>query len=153
MSSRTGSGSNPAYASSPILAGFHAAALAGQTHEVLTAYCLQEVCSPGATPPPRQHISVVSSKVKIRALSDDQIWRYIQTGEPMDKAGAYAAQGVGMCLIERIDGSYTNVVGLPMCQLIDDLDKIFGIPLLGIGIGNGTAPPKQTQTARKKTEV
>jgi septum formation protein len=49
---------------------------------------------------------------------------YVRTGEPMDKAGAYGAQGLGMALIEKIDGSYTNVVGLPMAQLLKDIEKI-----------------------------
>jgi septum formation protein len=47
----------------------------------------------------------------------------------MDKAGAYGAQGKGMVLIESIQGSYTNVVGLPMCQLLADLEKSFGVPV------------------------
>jgi len=107
--------------------------IAGKTHEVLTAYCLLEVVAPGTQPPARQHVAVVSTQVTMRALGDAQIRRYIQTGEPMDKAGAYAAQGVGMMLIERIEGSYTNVVGLPMCQLLADMEQLFGIPLLGAG--------------------
>lgn len=72
---------------------------------------------------------VVTSRVKMRKLTSREIARYVKTGEPMDKAGSYAAQGVGMALIETIQGSYTNVVGLPMCQLIADLEKEFGIPL------------------------
>ncbi len=97
--------------------------LNGKTHTVLTAYCLLPF--PDGTP----HVRVVSSHVKMRALSDDAIRSYIKTGEPMDKAGAYAAQGVGMALIERINGSYTNVVGLPMAQLLTDLEERFGISI------------------------
>ena len=50
-------------------------------------------------------------------LSEDDIARYVQTGEPMDKAGAYAVQGIGALFIDAVDGSYTNVVGLPIATL------------------------------------
>ena len=62
-------------------------------------------------------------------LSKGQILDYVATGEPMDKAGAYAAQGLGMNFIESIRGSYTNVVGLPMSQLIETLSREFGVKL------------------------
>ncbi|HLE00442.1 MAG TPA: Maf family protein [Bdellovibrionota bacterium] len=101
-------------------------ALAGKTHTVLTGYCIVEISRK-----PKRHTRVVSSRVRMRPLSRPQIERYIDSGEPNDKAGAYAAQGLGMALIEGISGSYTNVVGLPMAQLLSDLDKIFGIALFG----------------------
>ena len=59
--------------------------------------------------------------VTMMPLGDDDIRRYVASGEPMDKAGAYAAQGLGAFLIERIVGSYSNVVGLPACEVILDL--------------------------------
>lgn len=97
--------------------------LQGETHTVLTGYCLlsseQEVHR------------TVKSRVTLRKLSLGDIQRYIATGEPMDKAGSYAAQGFGMALISKLSGSYTNVVGLPMEQLLSDLEKKFGIPLFG----------------------
>ncbi len=58
-----------------------------------------------------------SSDVYFRHLSEDQIRRYVATGEPSDKAGAYAVQGIGRELISRVDGSYLNVVGLPLSRL------------------------------------
>ncbi len=63
------------------------------------------------------------TRVKIRQLSPDEIERYILTGEPMDKAGAYAIQGIGALLIENIEGCYTNVVGLPLVKLAVLLKK------------------------------
>lgn len=101
--------------------------LAGKRHSVLTGYCILPVERDGSMG--RSLTRVVTSRVKMRKLTPREIARYVKTGEPMDKAGSYAAQGVGMALIETIQGSYTNVVGLPMCQLIADLEKGFGIPL------------------------
>ncbi len=98
--------------------------ISGKTHEVLTGYCLIEG-SPGERP--RVLCRVVRSKVTLRALSAEMIRRYVATGEPMDKAGSYAAQGFGMNWISSIRGSYTNVVGLPMCELLEDLERHFEI--------------------------
>jgi septum formation protein len=98
--------------------------LAGKTHTVFTGYCILSVAR-GIRPV--QVVRVVSSKVKMRALSKQMIEFYVKTGEPMDKAGSYAAQGIGMSLIERISGSYTNIVGLPIAQLLMDLEKKFGL--------------------------
>lgn len=98
--------------------------LCGQTHEVLTGYCITLVRPDGTR---KTHTRLVSSKVMLRKLKTSQIHAYVATGEPMDKAGAYGAQGLGMVLVERITGSYTNVVGLPMAQLLQDLEGKFGI--------------------------
>jgi septum formation protein len=68
--------------------------------------------------------------VYFRKLTDAEIHAYIQTGEPMDKAGAYGAQGRGAMFIERIDGDFFNVVGLPLCRLVVMLRR-FGIDLAG----------------------
>lgn len=100
--------------------------LSGKTHLVLTGYCLLLVSRTGKS---RKLVRVVRSKVKIRSLSTRVIEKYVQTGEPMDKAGSYAAQGMGMALIEGIQGSYTNVVGLPISQVIQDIEKMLGISL------------------------
>lgn len=54
------------------------------------------------------------SEVNIRVLNDDEIVRYVETGEPMDKAGAYAIQGKGAFMVESYSGSYSNIVGLPL---------------------------------------
>jgi septum formation protein len=62
--------------------------------------------------------------VQFKDLTNDEIDWYIQTGEPFDKAGAYAIQGLGTFLVRRINGSYTNVVGLPVCEVIETLIKM-----------------------------
>ena len=67
---------------------------------------------------------VVKSKVWMKEISDEVIEDYIESGEPMDKAGAYAIQGIGKNLIERFEGSYTNIIGLPVDELKEVLLKI-----------------------------
>jgi septum formation protein len=84
------------------------ASLAGQRHRVYTGWALR--CADGG-----ELISgVVESRVQIRALTPEQIAEYVATGEPLDKAGAYAAQGTGGHFVEAIEGSRSNVIGLPM---------------------------------------
>ncbi len=100
--------------------------LAGKTHVVLTGYCALMAT---LKKPDRKIVRVVQSKVKLRPLTRTLIEKYVDSGEPMDKAGAYAAQGLGMALIERIEGSYANVVGLPIAQVLMDLEKTFKISL------------------------
>ncbi|MFO7708381.1 MAG: Maf family protein [Desulfobacterales bacterium] len=91
------------------------ARLSGRTHQVLTGYCLR--CRRRG-----QLISeTVSTDVLFKTLSAVEIDWYIRTGEPFDKAGAYAIQGIGTFLVKRINGSYTNVVGLPVCEVIEHL--------------------------------
>jgi len=102
------------------------ATLSGARHTVLTGYT---IARHGEGTGPKNLTRVVRSSVWIRKLSREAIRAYIATGEPMDKAGSYAAQGIGMTFIERISGSYTNVVGLPMAQLIADLELRFGFPV------------------------
>jgi len=80
--------------------------LSGRKHEVLTAVCLR--C--GALV--KQEIA--ATNVWFCTLSKEQIRNYVASGEPMDKAGAYAIQGIASRYVERIDGSYSNVVGLPV---------------------------------------
>jgi septum formation protein len=70
------------------------------------------------------HKQDVESRVRIKTLAPWEIEGYIKTGEPMDKAGAYGAQGIGAFMVEEIKGSYTNVVGLPLSHLIDALTKL-----------------------------
>lgn len=89
--------------------------LASRTHEVLTGVCVLF----GAI----SERWVSSTKVTFKSLNDAEINRYIATGEPFDKAGSYAAQGVGSTLVQHIEGSYTNVVGLPMAELSDVLRR------------------------------
>lgn len=107
--------------------------LAGKTHTVFTGYCIFPVTS-SKKPSLRSKkaiplVRAIRSQVTMRTLTAKDIAHYVQSGEPMDKAGSYAAQGLGMALIERIDGSYSNVVGLPLCQLAQDLEETFGFTL------------------------
>ena len=107
--------------------------LSGRAHTVFTGYCVLELQPARGRGPYRSHmlVRVVSSRVRMRKLSRKDIEAYVLTGEPMDKAGSYAAQGIGMALIEGINGSYANVVGLPVCQLLQDLESRFGVALFG----------------------
>jgi septum formation protein len=87
--------------------------LDGKTHQVLTGYCL---CCQKLD---RFFSESVKTDVCFKTLTDKEIDWYINSGEPFGKAGAYAIQGIGAFLVKRIDGSYTNVVGLPVCEVIE----------------------------------
>jgi septum formation protein len=89
--------------------------LSGRTHQVLTGYCIRR--QSGGT----CFSDTVRTDVDFKVLSADEIDWYIRTGEPFDKAGAYAIQGIGTFLVKRINGSYTNVVGLPVCEVVEFL--------------------------------
>ena len=96
-------------------------ALSGNTHEVYSGVCVvrdgRELCRADR------------SAVSFRTLSESEIERYIATGEPMDKAGAYGAQGKGALFVEKIDGDFFNVMGLPLC-LLGEMLKEQGVELL-----------------------
>ena len=64
-----------------------------------------------------------------RPAAEAELWGYIRTGEPMDKAGAYGVQGLGALLVERLDGDFFNVMGLPLCRLGQLLNEL-GVELL-----------------------
>jgi septum formation protein len=89
--------------------------LQGKTHQVYTGLA---VCYGMNT-----HQAVECTTVRMRALSPEACQAYVATGEPMDKAGAYAIQGVGSMLIEAVEGCYFNVVGLPMYRLSQLLEQ------------------------------
>lgn len=89
--------------------------LSGCTHDVLTGYCLA-LKNKG-----RIISETVRTRVLFKPLTDEEITWYVNTPEPYDKAGAYAIQGLGTFLVKRIEGSYTNVVGLPVCEVIETL--------------------------------
>ncbi|HVR41027.1 MAG TPA: Maf family protein [Thermoanaerobaculia bacterium] len=93
------------------------AAIAGQTHIVYTGVTLQNL--------ERGHheTRVAESEVRMLPLSPDEIAWYVRTGEPLDKAGAYAVQGIGGMFIDSIHGSYSNVVGLPLATLFQMLRR------------------------------
>jgi septum formation protein len=88
--------------------------LSGATHEVRTRFLLG---SPRAGTPP-DHAQTVTTRVTFRALSSEEVATYAAGGEGRDKAGAYAVQGAAAAFVERIEGSYSNVVGLPLSEVI-----------------------------------
>lgn len=91
--------------------------LSGKVHSVITGVCIRyDQCV---------HTFHCETKVHFYTLSDDDIDAYIKTGEPMDKAGAYGIQGKGALFVERIEGSYTNVVGLPVEMVAKALKNIY----------------------------
>lgn len=88
--------------------------LSGRTHDVTTGVCLAHTMPGGK---PKADVRFVTTQVTFSTLNEDDIRFYISTGEPMDKAGAYAIQGVAAQWIPKINGDYSNVVGLPV-QLV-----------------------------------
>jgi len=91
--------------------------LSGRTHQVFTGFALMCRASDTCT------TDAVKTDVRFKVLTEKEIEWYIHTPEPFDKAGAYAIQGLGTFLVKRINGSYTNVVGLPVCEVIENLFK------------------------------
>jgi len=89
-------------------------ALQGKNHQVVTGFC---IIGAGRA----VHVEGVTTRVKVKQMSDQEIEAYIKTGEPYGKAGGYAIQAIGSFMIEGITGSYTNVVGLPVCEVIASL--------------------------------
>jgi septum formation protein len=94
-------------------------ALSGREHHVLTAVAVSDRR--------RCECRVVTSSVRFRTLDDAQLQAYWDTGEPCDKAGGYGIQGLGAVFVERLVGSYSAVVGLPLCETAELLAR-FGIP-------------------------
>ena len=106
------------------------AAIAGKTHVVYTGVTLTR------SEPHYIDTHVATSEVRMLAMTSRDIAWYVETGEPLDKAGAYAAQGVGGMFIDSIHGSFTNVVGLPLALLFQMLRRA-GIDPLYNRQGNG----------------
>ncbi len=100
------------------------AQLSGRTHRVVTGVCL---CLAPPGDPAEVTSFLVSTSVTFRTLTPDTIAAYIATGEPHDKAGAYGIQGHGGALVARIDGSYTNVVGLPVEEVVEALRERYSL--------------------------
>jgi septum formation protein len=100
--------------------------LSGRTHHVFTGYT---ICCKANN---RKFSETIKTEVLFKNLTDDEIEWYIHTKEPFDKAGAYAIQGLGTFLVKSINGSYTNVVGLPVCEVIEFLIKE---GVLGLSVG------------------
>ena len=95
--------------------------LSGQTHAVITGWCVGRNGTPWRTEHTR-------TEVTFHQLSAQQIGGYVATGEGMDKAGAYAIQGRGTFLVDRIDGNYDNVVGLPISRVVRALISVGALP-------------------------
>jgi septum formation protein len=89
--------------------------LSGRTHEVLTGICLRSEA--------RKIVDAATTRVHFLQLTAEEIEDYVRSGEPMDKAGAYAIQGLASKFIDRIEGCYFNVVGLPMALVYQHWKK------------------------------
>ncbi|MGI8588044.1 MAG: Maf family protein [Chloroflexia bacterium] len=102
--------------------------LAGRPHHVVTgwAFVLAHHDGPGAPTISAPKYGYLSSMVQMGDYSESVIDWYVRTGEPLDKAGAYAAQGLGADLVERVDGCLTNVIGLPLCEIREVLMALGG---------------------------
>ena len=102
-------------------------ALSGRTHEVLTAVTLAD----GRTPeqPPELETHIARTAVEFARLSETEIAWYAASGEPMDKAGGYAIQGLASRFVTRITGSYSNVVGLPVALVYGLLRERGALPI------------------------
>jgi septum formation protein len=98
--------------------------LSGKTHSVITGFTVYDT---GAG---RIATRAVETMVHFRRLTAAEIDAYVATGEPMDKAGAYGIQERGAVFIDRIEGDYFNVIGLPLCALAETL-KEFGVEVMG----------------------
>ena len=94
------------------------ARLSGRFHEVVTGYEVYDVAAR------RADGAVVRTRVEFAALSRGEIDAYVATGEPMGKAGGYAIQGRAAGMVRRIEGSYTNVVGLPLREVLETLARM-----------------------------
>lgn len=96
--------------------------LAGRIHEVITGLAIRTL------PEEEYHTERVVSRVEFAPLTTAQIDWYVSTGEGADKAGAYALQGIGALIIRSVEGSYTNVIGLPLERLYPHLRRLHFLP-------------------------
>ncbi len=97
--------------------------LSGRSHRVLSGYAVFDR-ETGATV-----AGAVTTAVRFKELTEAEIAGYIATGEPLDKAGAYAIQGLGAFMVLGIEGSYSNVVGLPLCEVVEVLERLGAVRL------------------------
>ena len=102
--------------------------LSGREHRVWTGF---SVCHSERGESDKE---VVQTAVRMKPLTSAEIEWYVHTGEPLDKAGGYAIQGIGSFMVESIQGSYTNVVGLPLCELIQMLTRLGAITISEFGL-------------------
>ncbi len=106
------------------------ARLVGRVHAVLTRYAIGLPGDSGVAA-----ARTVATEVHVRAAKPAEIEAYAATGEGLDKAGAYAVQGIGTFFIERVVGSYSNVVGLPACEVLADLRALGLVEQVGFSSG------------------
>lgn len=99
--------------------------LSDRAHRVISGYAVHDRLT-GET-----RSAAVTTRVYFKRLTEAEIGEYIATGEPFDKAGAYAIQGIGAFMVPRIEGSYTNVVGLPLCEVLAVLEETGAWQLFG----------------------
>lgn len=92
--------------------------LSGVSHDVVTGFAIYDRERNGAV------VAAVRTKVYFKHLRDEEIQAYIATGCPFDKAGGYAIQGGAAHMVQKIEGSYTNVVGLPLCEVVEALRTV-----------------------------
>lgn len=95
--------------------------LSGISHEVITGFAVYDKERDGVI------TDAVRTRVYFKHLRDEEIRAYIATGCPFDKAGAYAIQGGAAYMVQKIEGSYSNVVGLPLCEVVDALRRMDAI--------------------------
>jgi septum formation protein len=99
--------------------------LSQRVHRVLTGYCILRL------PSAEKREGRVTSQVQFKALTPEEIRWYLKTGEPFDKAGGYAIQGKAAFMVQEVHGSYTNVVGLPLCEVVEALRELGAVDLFG----------------------
>ena len=97
--------------------------LSGRRHRVISGYAVHDRLTH------RTISAAITTKVFFKDLTSREIEGYIASKEPFDKAGSYAIQGIGSFMVPRIEGSYTNVVGLPLCEVIAALEELGAIKL------------------------
>ena len=119
--------------------------LSGRRHEVISGLCVMSQA--------KSKSLVVSTDVEFKKLTREEIEFYIASGEPMDKAGAYAIQGIGSFMVRAIRGSYTNVVGLPVAELLDILENDFGLKLPYQQYARNIVPELMTQHTKEARRV
>ena len=108
--------------------------LSGREHRVITGFCLVDPSGRTA------HSEAVVTRVKMKTLTEEEVGRYVSSGEPYGKAGSYAIQGLGAFMVESISGSYTNVVGLPLCALVKALLATGALKVFPLSAGVSLPP-------------
>ena len=93
--------------------------MSGKRHKVHTGVCLYKYSDA-----PKKVTFVEQTDVFMREMSPGEIWAYIETGEPLDKAGSYGLQGFGAVFVKRVEGDYSTVIGLPLCALWRELEVL-----------------------------